>query len=595
LFSLKKEFEILDKIKSSEDLKHRSIKEGMLLCKEVREVIVNQLSQTPGHFGASLGVVELTVAIHSVFDTPKDKLVWDVGHQTYAHKILTGRNEEFKTLRTFNGLAGFPKRSESQYDDFGTGHSSTSISAILGMAVASKLDGAFSRQHIAIIGDGALTAGMAFEALNNAASTETNVLIIINDNHQSIDDSVGALEQHLESLKLESKGNYFNNLGIDYYGVVDGNNYEEIHQALLAQKRLKGVRVLHCKTQKGKGYFAAENGNAAIWHSPGKFNPVTGEQLKSSTVSPKKYQDVFGEELVKLGALNKNIVAITPAMISGSSLHWFKESYPNRFFDVGIAEQHAVTFAAGLAATGKIPFCVIYSTFLQRAYDQIIHDVAIQNLPVIFCVDRAGIVGEDGTTHHGVFDISFLRSIPNLVIISPRNEQELINAMHWSVENANQPIVIRYPRGRGVLSETKPPEKLTLGKSEQLVLGKEMAIVSVGKMAKEVEEAIFLLNNDSVFPSHYDIRFIKPLDTVLIETISNNYKTLIVVEDGSIAGGTGSAILEHLASVNAKLKVKLIGIEDAFVTHGSVEELYEEVGISSNAIYRKVSGLISKD
>lgn len=580
---------------SPKDLKSLLIEDQIFLCDEVRNQIIIQLSKTPGHFSSSLGVVELTVAIHSVFNTPDDKLIWDVGHQSYAHKILTGRKESFSTLRNYGGLSGFTKRSESIYDDFGTGHSSTSISAILGMAVASKLDGKLSRQHVAVIGDGALTAGMAFEALNNASSTEANVLIIVNDNQQSIDDSVGALEHHFESLKAGGEDNIFKNLGITYYGVVDGNNYEEVHEALEIQKELKGVRVLHCKTVKGKGYFAAENGDAATWHAPGKFDPITGEQIKSSAAFPKKYQDVFGEELVTIGELNKDVVAITPAMISGSSLHYFQERFPNRFFDVGIAEQHAVTFAAGLAANGKIPFCVIYSTFLQRAYDQIIHDVAIQNLPVVFCVDRAGIVGEDGTTHHGVFDISFLRSIPNLIIISPRNEQELINAMHWSVENAKQPIVIRYPRGRGVMNEIKKQEKVVLGKSEQLIKGENIAIVSVGKMAEEASKSIQLLNKEKVFPSHYDIRFIKPLDSELINKISVSYERLIVVEDGSVAGGVGSAILELLSTVNSSMKVHLLGIKDAFVEHGSVEDLYEEVGLNGKSIYQKVKTILLKE
>lgn len=585
---MKKEGSILDRVNLPKDLKQLSLEEQITLCNEVRSQIVDQLSQTPGHFSASLGVVELTVAIHSVFNTPEDKLVWDVGHQSYAHKILTGRKNDFSTLRKYNGLSGFPKRSENNYDDFGTGHSSTSISAVLGMAVASKLDGEYTRQHIAVIGDGALTAGMAFEALNNAIATQSNVLIIINDNQQSIDDSVGALELHLESLKSGGKDNLFNNFGIAYYGVIDANNYKEIHEALVHQKKLQGVRVLHCKTIKGKGYFPAEQGDAATWHAPGQFNPETGERVKSTTDFPKKYQDVFGEELVKLGELNKDIVAITPAMISGSSLHLFQEKFPNRFFDVGIAEQHAVTFAAGLAANGKLPFCVIYSTFLQRAYDQLIHDVAIQNLPVVFCIDRAGLVGEDGATHHGVFDISFLRLVPNLVIISPRNEQELVNAMHWSVENAKQPIVIRYPRGRGVLTEIKQPQQITLGQGEQLISGKNIAVISVGKMAEEVSKAINLLNKESVFPSHYDIRFVKPLDLSLLKTISKKYKTLVVVEDAAVAGGTGSAILEYLATINSQLQVRLLGISDSFVEHGSIEELYKEVGLDGVSIYTEV-------
>lgn len=577
---------ILQNVKFPKDIRSFSIVESERLCQEVRAQIITQLSQTPGHFSASLGVVELTVALHQVFNTPNDKLIWDVGHQAYAHKILTGRKDEFSSLRKHKGISGFPKRSESIYDDFGTGHSSTSISAILGMAVASKLDGDFSRQHIAVIGDGALTAGMAYEALNNAVATGANVLIVVNDNQQSIDDSVGALEKHFEGIQEGS--NLFTNLGIPYYGVVDGNDYEAIHTALKYQKSLDGVRVLHCKTVKGKGYFPAENGDAATWHAPGKFNPETGERYKGKESKSKKYQDVFGEELVKLGKQNENIVAITPAMTSGSSLHLFKDQFPNRFFDVGIAEQHAVTFAAGLAANGKVPFCVIYSTFLQRAYDQLIHDVAIQNLPVVFCVDRAGLVGEDGTTHHGVFDVAFLRSIPNLVILSPRNEQELINAMHWSVNNANQPIVIRYPRGKGVLEELKAPELLELGKGEELVKGKEIAIISVGKMAQEVSQAINLLNDQQIYPSHYDIRFIKPLDKTLLDNISNSYTKLVVVEDGTIAGGTGSAVLEYLNTINSNIQVLQLGIKDVFVDHGSVSELYVEAGIDQKGIYDSI-------
>lgn len=579
---------ILEKVNEPREIRAFSINESEQLCSEIRAQIINQLSQTPGHFSASLGVVELTVAIHQVFNTPDDKLVWDVGHQSYAHKILTERKNTFNTLRKYNGLSGFPKRAESRFDDFGTGHSSTSISAILGMAVASRLDGQLLRQHIAVIGDGALTAGMAFEALNNVVDANANVLIIVNDNQQSIDDSVGALERHFGQINGEGDSNIFSNLGIPYYGVVDGNNYEAIHDALKDQEKLKGVRVLHCKTIKGKGYFAAEHGDAAIWHAPGKFDVVSGERYISEVEYPKKYQDVFGEELVKLGTLNKDVVAITPAMISGSSLHYFQDKFPNRFFDVGIAEQHAVTFAAGLAANGKIPFCVIYSTFLQRAYDQLIHDVAIQNLPVVFCVDRAGLVGEDGTTHHGVFDISFLRSVPNLVILSPRNEQELINVMHWSLENAKQPIVIRYPRGRGVLNSLKKPQKIVLAKSEQLVKGEDIAVISVGKMAEEVTKAIELLNDELIYPSHYDIRFIKPLDVSLLNHISKSYTKLVIVEDGMIAGGTGTAVLEYLNSINSDIQVLQLGIKDDFINHGSLSELYNEVGIDQKGIYNSI-------
>lgn len=591
MLTLKKTLDILSHINSPADLKHLSIEELTLLCSNVRDAIIEQLAITPGHFGASLGVVELTIAIHSIFDTPNDKLVWDVGHQAYAHKIITDRKNRFNTLRTKNGISGFPKISESIYDNFGTGHSSTSIGAIMGMAVASKLDDNPNRQHIAVIGDGALTAGMAFEALNNLNELDANILIIINDNQQSIDDSVGALEKHLDKLRNKSSDNIFNNLNLDYYGIVNGNNLNEIHNELLEQKNKKGIRILHCKTKKGFGYKHSENGNATTWHAPGKFDIKSGERQLENIELPNKYQDVFGKTLIDLARTNKNIVAITPAMVSGSSLHWFKEEFPERFFDVGIAEQHAVTFSAGLAAQGKIPFCVIYSTFLQRAYDQIVHDVALQNLPVIFCIDRAGIVGEDGATHHGVFDISFLRALPNMVIVSPRNEQELINVMHWATKNAKQPIAIRYPRGRGILNYLEPAQTVHLGKGSLLKKGKDIAIISAGKTAQEVTEAINVLKDDKISPSHYDIRFIKPLDTLLLDKVFTSYKHLVIVEDGIKAGGLGSAILEYLATTDKQIKVSLLGIDDIFVEHGSVKDLYSSTGIGSREITAHISNL----
>ena len=589
--SLKKSDDILKQINSPKDLKALSVLELTKLCSDVRNKIIEQLAVTPGHFGASLGVVELTVAIHAVFETPNDKLVWDVGHQAYAHKIITGRKATFHTLRTLNGISGFPKISESLYDNFGTGHSSTSIGAIMGMAVASKLDNQPNRQHIAVIGDGALTAGMAFEALNNLSELDANILIIINDNQQSIDDSVGALEKHLDGLRNKRSDNIFNNLSLDYYGIVNANNFEEIYNELLLQKNKRGIRILHCKTIKGFGYTHSENGNATIWHAPGKFDVKSGTRLKAAESLSKKYQDVFGKTLVELASKNKNIVAITPAMTSGSSLHWFKEQFPERFFDVGIAEQHAVTFSAGLATQGKIPFCVIYSTFLQRAYDQIVHDVALQNLPVIFCIDRAGVVGEDGATHHGVFDVSFLRSLPNMIIISPRNEQELINAMHWATKNAKHPIAIRYPRGKGVLESLKPAQSISLGKGSLLKKGKEIAIVSLGKMAEEVTKAIKELERHKITPSHYDIRFVKPLDTQLLDEIFATYNHIVIVEDGIKAGGVGSAILEYLATTNYQIKVSLLGIDDVFVEHGKVSELYKSIGIGASNIYTYILNL----
>ncbi len=586
--TLKKETTILSQINFPKDLKTLSIKDLKTLCTDVRAKIIKQLSVTPGHFGASLGVVELSVAIHSIFNTPDDLLIWDVGHQAYAHKILTGRKNSFHTLRILNGISGFPRISESQYDNFGTGHSSTSTSAIMGMAVASKLNKNEDRQHIAIIGDGALTAGMAFEALNNLSDLNANILVIINDNQQSIDDSVGALDKHLNGLRNQKSNNIFKDLDLNYYGIVNGNDFEAIYKELLLQKEKKGVRILHCKTIKGFGYKYAEKGNPTIWHAPGKFDVKSGERLSLGTDFPKKYQDVFGYTLVDLAIHNKNIVAITPAMTSGSSLHWFKEKFPNRFFDVGIAEQHAVTFAAGLATQGKIPFCVIYSTFLQRAYDQIVHDVALQNLPVVFCIDRAGVVGEDGATHHGIFDISFLRALPNLIVISPRDEQELINAMHWVNANAKQPIAIRYPRGRGTLKKLIPAQPIRLGKGSLLKKGKKIAIISIGKTAIEVSKAIEKLNEKNIFPAHYDIRFIKPLDKTLLLEIFKKYNYLVVVEDGIKAGGTGSAILEFLATTDFKIKMTLMGIDDAFIEHGTNEELYKVIGIDANSICKLI-------
>ncbi len=579
-----KETDILNRIQSPKDLKKLSTQEQKVLCDKVRWTIIKQLSKTSGHFGASLGVVELTVALHSVFNTPEDKLVWDVGHQCYAHKIITERKDHFESLRQFGGISGFPSIKESIYDDFGTGHSSTSISAVLGMAVASELDGCHNRQHIAVIGDGALSAGMAFEALNNASSINGNVLIIINDNQQSIDDSVGGLEKHFRNLS-NNKENFFENLGLAYYGIVNANNYEEIKQALQAQKDKKGIRVLHCKTVKGYGYHPAETGDASVWHAPGKFEIETGKRQVNEQGFPMKYQDVFGRTLVDLAEKNDDIVAITPAMKSGSSLHWFKERFPTRFFDVGIAEQHAVTFAGGLAKMGKLPFCVIYSTFLQRAYDQLIHDVALQELPVVFCVDRAGLVGEDGATHQGIFDIAFLRAVPNLLIVSPRNEQELINALYWATE-VKKTVVVRYPRGRGKALSLTQPTAITTGKGTCLRKGENIALLSIGQIANEVEKAIVELNRKGVYPSHYDLRFVKPLDMELLTQIATTYKRVVVVEEGTKLGGVGSAVLEFFATIKADIKTQLIGIDDKFVEHGTIPELYDALGISAPFIVK---------
>ena len=456
---------MLADVNFSKDLNRLSLEELDLLCNDVRKTIIEILSKNPGHFSSSLGAVELAVGIHYVFSTPEDKLIWDVGHQAYAHKILTGRQASFNSIRQKGGLSGFPKMSESAFDSFGTGHSSTSLSAILGMATAAKLDNKLS-QHIAVIGDGALTGGMAFEALNNAASSGANVLIIINDNNMSIDENVGALQDHLNTVST-NETNLFENLNIPFYGVINGNNIHEVIAALSEQKEIFGVRVLHCKTTKGYGYFPAEVGDASTWHAPGKFDAESGEREGASTVYPKKYQTILGETLIDLAKENKDVVAVTPAMLSGSSLKEMKALFPKRVFDVGIAEQHAVTFSAGLAANGKTPYCVIYSSFLQRGYDQLIHDVALQNLPVIFCIDRAGLVGSDGATHQGAFDIAFLRCIPNLTILSPINEQELANMLYTAQSWKSGPIAIRYPRGKGVrLNAVEKPHKITFGKGK---------------------------------------------------------------------------------------------------------------------------------
>ncbi len=578
--------QIISGIKSTSELRHLETEELQLVCSEVRERIIDVISKNPGHFSASLGAVELAVGIHSVFNTPEDKLVWDVGHQAYAHKILTGRNKEFENIRKYKGLSGFPKRSESIYDSFGVGHSSTSIGAILGMATAAKLNGDFKQQHIAVIGDGALTGGMAFEALNNAASLGVNALIIVNDNQMSIDPNVGALQEHLNTIEQYDQ-NFFEALGIDYYGKIDGNNLYELLPALKEQQQLSGVRVLHVKTVKGQGYFAAEQGNPTTWHAPGKFNPISGEQITEEEKYPKKYQHILGETLVKLARENKDIVAITPAMTSGSSLNDFQNEFPDRFFDVGIAEQHAVTFAAGLAANGKLPFCVIYSSFLQRGYDQLIHDVALQNLPVIFCIDRAGLVGADGSTHHGAFDISFLNGIPNLTIMSPLNEQEFANMLYSAQLNPTGPVVIRYPRGKGSLIQSVGSfENIETGKGRQLTSGKGLAILSFGPIGNQISNVLEV--NKEVNCAHFDMRFVKPLDIDLLHDIFRNYAHIITIEDGVIQGGFGSSVLQFKNDHNYASSIKMLGIPDQFIEHGSREELYQSIGLDQNSLIKLI-------
>lgn len=577
--------QILADVNFPKDLKRLSVDGLSLLCNDIRETIIKTLSKTPGHFSSSLGAVELAVGIHHTFSTPEDKLIWDVGHQAYAHKILTGRQAKFNSIRKKGGLSGFPKMSESEYDSFGTGHSSTSLSAILGMAIAAKLDNKLS-QHIAVIGDGALTGGIAFEALNNAAASGANVLIIINDNNMSIDDNVGALQEHLNTISSKETS-LFENLNIPYYGVVNGNNINEVVVALKEQKEIFGIRVLHCKTTKGYGYFPAEIGNATTWHAPGKFDVESGERERSLDIYPKKYQSILGETLIDLARNNKDIVAVTPAMLSGSSLKEMKALYPKRVFDVGIAEQHAVTFSAGLAANGKTPYCVIYSSFLQRGYDQLIHDVALQNLPVIFCIDRAGLVGSDGATHHGAFDIAFLRCIPNLTLLSPINEQELANMLYTAQSWKSGPIAIRYPRGKGVaLSPIEKPHKIEIGKGNVLNKGGGVAVLSIGAIGNEVTKALSILKKETIHVSHYDMQSIKPLDKELLIKIFKEYSSIITIEDGVVSGGFGSAILEFKNQHDLSSSIKILGLPDSFIEHGTQKELHQELGLDSLGIIK---------
>ena len=581
---------ILDTIHLPSDLREIPVEDLPQLAKELREFIIDVVSTKEGHLGASLGVVELTIALHYVFDTPNDLLVWDVGHQAYGHKILTGRKDIFHTNRQLGGISGFPKRSESEFDTFGVGHSSTSISAALGMAIASKLNGNLSKNHIAVIGDASIASGMAFEGLNHAGVTDANLLIILNDNAMGIDPSVGALKEYLTDVKANKKpkrANIIEALNFDYSGPVDGHDINGLITELTRLKALKGPRFLHIITTKGKGLQKAEE-DQVTYHAPGKFDKVTGEKLsKSDENLPPKYQDVFGLTLVELAKKNKKIVGITPAMPTGSSLKFMLEEIPERAFDVGIAEQHAVTLAAGMATQGLIPFCTIYSTFLQRAYDQVIHDVALQNLPVIFCLDRAGLVGEDGATHHGVFDIAYLRCIPNLIIAAPMNEIELRNMMYMAQLGLKNPISIRYPRGRGVTIDWKKPfEKVEIGKGRALKEGADIAVLSIGAIGNTIMKAID--NIDSV--AHYDMQFVKPLDENLLHTVFSKFNKIITVEDGIIKGGFGSAILEFANKHHYTNKsIECLGIPDEFIEHGSVEELHKSVGLDILSIKKFIN------
>lgn len=584
---------ILAQIDSPKEL--RRLKPGDLphLALELRDFIIDIVSTKEGHLGASLGVVELTIALHYIFDTPNDKLIWDVGHQAYGHKILTGRKSVFDTNRQLGGISGFPKRSESEYDAFGTGHSSTSISAILGMAIASGLKGDTEKQHITVIGDASIASGMAFEALNHLGSTDANVLVILNDNAIGIDPSVGALKKYLTNVKkgTAKEENIFECLNLKYTGPIDGHDIPLLLQELERLKSVKGPKLLHVITTKGKGLQSAEE-DQVVYHAPGKFDKSTGElQAKTDTDQPAKYQDVFGHTLVELAEKNGKITGITPAMPTGSSLKYMMAAIPDRAFDVGIAEQHAVTLAAGMAAEGLIPFCTIYSTFLQRAYDQVIHDVALQNLPVIFCLDRAGIVGQDGATHHGVYDMAYLRCIPNLVIFAPMNETELRNIMYTAQLGLSHPIAIRYPRGRGVQVDWKSPfDRIEIGSSRELRKGSKIAILSIGHIGNTVAEVIEKFSKNQI--GHYDMRFVKPLDKKTLYTIFENYEYVLSIEDGSRAGGFGSAILEFANETGNANKLDIMGIDDVFLEHGTGEELHRLAKIDAASLKTRIEILL---
>ena len=621
---------LLQTVNSPADLKQLSREQLQQLSDELRQYIIDTVSVHGGHFAASLGVVELTVALHYVFNTPYDQLVWDVGHQAYGHKILTGRRDQFASNRKYNGLSGFPKRTESQYDTFGVGHSSTSISAALGMAMAARYKGETDRKTVAVIGDGAMTAGLAFEGMNHAGVADTDLLIILNDNCMSIDPNVGALKEYLTDIttsktynKLKDdiwkalgklpgsqfsrdiaskidhsiKGfvnrssNLFETLNLRYFGPIDGHNMTKLVDTLDDLKGMPGPKLLHIVTVKGKGYELAEK-DQTKWHAPGLFDKITGEIYKKHfpTPQPPKYQDVFGHTLIELAEKNPKIFGITPAMPSGSSLKFMMEAMPNRAFDVGICEQHAVTLSAGMATQGMRVFCNIYSSFMQRAYDQVIHDVAIQQLPVIFCLDRAGLVGEDGPTHHGAYDIAFMRCIPNMIVSSPMNESELRNLLYTAQLESNQsPFVIRYPRGEGVTPEWRTPfQEILVGKGRKLKDGAEIAILSLGHPGNFVTTAIRELRTDGLNPAHYDMRFVKPLDEALLHEVFSRFHHIVTVEDGTVLGGFGSAILEFQAAHGYQATIKILGIPDRVVEHGTPKELQRECGYDAPAIVAAV-------
>lgn len=622
----------LEHIQSPQDLRKLKIDELPKLCDEIRKFIIEQTSQHPGHLGSSLGVIELTVALHYVFDTPNDKLVWDVGHQAYCHKILTGRKDSFSTNRCYGGISGFPRREESEYDAFGTGHSSTSISAALGMAMAAKMSGNMERSHIAVIGDGAIGGGMAFEAMNQAAFRDVNMLVILNDNKISIDQSTGAMSKYLLSLTaspgynrfknrlwniftvksrksnkitaffsklgnglkgyLLGGSNWFQSLGYRYFGPADGHDVVYLVNTLSDLKKLPGQKLLHVLTVKGKGLEMAEQ-NQTTYHAPGKFNPDTGQIIRSNTTNmPPKFQDVFGETILEFAREDEKVVGITPAMATGCSLTIMDKEFPERVFDVGIAEQHAVTFSAGLATEGYVPFCNIYSSFLQRGYDQVIHDVALQKLPVIFCIDRAGLVGEDGATHQGAFDMAFLRLVPDLIVASPLDEHELRNMMLTAYRNAKRgglPFVIRYPRGRGVLVDWhNNPEELPIGKNRILCEGERVLVLSIGPLGNHVAQALDQLRESSICPAHVDVRFLKPMDEELLQQMAAQYPVWLTVEDGTEKGGLFSEVSEFLEKHHLSNALHHIALPDQFISHGDIPHLYQEVGFGVEDIRKKI-------
>ncbi|MFY8091076.1 MAG: 1-deoxy-D-xylulose-5-phosphate synthase [Chitinophagaceae bacterium] len=633
--------ELLQKIDSPADLKKLGKEQLHQVCDELRQYIVDIVSVHGGHFAASLGVVELSVALHYIYNTPYDQLVWDVGHQAYGHKILTGRRDNFHTNRKYQGLSGFPKRSESEYDTFGVGHSSTSISAALGMAMAAKYKGE-NRKSVAVIGDGSMTAGMAFEAMNHAGVADSDVLVILNDNCMSIDPNVGALKEYLTDIttsptynkmrdevwnlmgklpvgknfsrsmasKLEAsvKGvvskssNLFEALKFRYFGPIDGHNITKLVDTLQDLKNIPGPKLLHIVTVKGKGYALAEK-DQTKWHAPGLFDKITGEIYKkvNPVATPMKYQDVFGYTMIELAKANKDVMAVTPAMPSGSSLKYMMAEMPDRAFDVGICEQHAATLSAGLATQGMRVFCNIYSSFMQRAYDQVVHDIAIQKLPVTLCLDRAGLVGDDGPTHHGCYDVAYFRCIPNLIVSAPMNEEELRNLMYTSqLQSTQLPFVIRYPRGEGVMANLQkenmandyPFKEIEIGKGRKLKDGEEIAILSFGHPGNFAQAAIRDLRTQGINPAHYDIRFVKPLDEALLHEVFSKYNKIVTVEDGTVVGGFGSAILEFMATYNYSAKVKILGIPDRLVEHGTPKELHRECAYDAQGIAEAVIDLV---